>query len=123
MAEQGDFPAVLAAIHPRYRTPFFSIVLYAVIVFVFAALGNFQWNAVLSAVSRLATYGAMAMAVPVLRRRGTGKAQFLLPAPYLFAGLALLFSVVLLTQMGKAEFYIVGTTCAIALIHWIFLRR
>jgi basic amino acid/polyamine antiporter, APA family len=123
MAERGDFPSVLAAIHPKYRTPYFSIVLYAVIVFVFAALGNFQWNAVLSAVSRLATYGAMAIAVPVLRRRGTGKAEFRLPAPYLFAGLALLFSVVLLTQMGRAEFYVVGTTCAIALIHWIFLRR
>lgn len=123
MAQQGDFPAVLAAIHPKYRTPYFSIMLYAVMVFVFAALGNFQWNAVLSAVSRLATYGAMALAVPVLRRRGTGKAQFLLPAPYLFAGLALLFSMVLLTQMGKGEFYVVGTTCAMALIHWIFLRR
>jgi basic amino acid/polyamine antiporter, APA family len=123
MAQQGDFPAVLSAIHPKYRTPYFSIMLYAVIVFVFAALGNFQWNAVLSAVSRLATYGAMAIAVPVLRRRGTGKAQFLLRAPYLFAGLALLFSIVLLTQMGKGEFYVVGTTCAIALVHWIFLRR
>jgi basic amino acid/polyamine antiporter, APA family len=123
MAEQGDFPAVLAAIHPKYRTPYFSIILYAAIVFVFAVFGNFQWNAVLSAVSRLATYGAMAIAVPVLRRRGTGKAQFLLPAPYLFAGLALLFSVVMLSQMGKAEFYVVGTTCAIGLIHWIFLRR
>ena len=56
MAEQGDFPAFLAAIHPKYRTPYFSILLYALIVFVFAALGNFQWNAMLSAVSRLAIY-------------------------------------------------------------------
>ncbi len=123
MAEQGDFPAFLAAVHPKYRTPYFSIILYALIVFVFAALGNFQWNAMLSAVSRLAIYGAMAIAVPVLRSRRDGKAQFLLPVPYLFAGLALLFSVILLTQMGRGEFYVVGTTCAIALLNWILVRR
>jgi APA family basic amino acid/polyamine antiporter len=123
LAEQGDFPGFLAAIHPKYHTPYFSILLYGLIVFVFAALGNFQWNALLSAVSRLATYGAMAICVPVLRRRPTRKTQFRLPAPYLFAGLALLFSVVLLTQMGKGEFYVVGTTCAIALLNWIFVRR
>jgi APA family basic amino acid/polyamine antiporter len=123
MAERGDFPSFLAAIHPRYRTPYFSILLYAVLVLIFSALGNFQWNAMLSAVSRLAIYGAMALAVPVLRMRHDGKAQFLLPVPYLFAGLALLLSIVLLTQIGRREFYVVGTTCAIALLNWIFVRR
>ena len=123
MAEQGDFPSFLAAIHPKHRTPHFSILLYAVLVFALAALGNFQWNAVLSAASRLAIYGAMAVAMLALRRRGKEKAQFLLPVPYLFAGLALLFSVVLITQMGRGEFCVVGTTCAIALLNWVFVRR
>jgi amino acid transporter len=123
LAEQGDFPALLGAVHPRYRTPYVSIVVYAVLVFVFAALGNFEWNAVLSAVSRLAVYGAMAVAVPLLRRRSDRQAQFLLPAPYLFAGLSLIFSLVLLTQMGRGEFAVVGTTCVVALINWLAVRR
>ena len=123
LAEQGDFPALLGAVHPRYRTPYVSIVLYAVLVFVFAALGNFEWNAVLSAVSRLAVYGAMALAVPLLRRRGDRQAQFVLPMPYLFAGLSLIFSLVLLTQMGKGEFAVVGTTCMVALLNWLVVRR
>jgi basic amino acid/polyamine antiporter, APA family len=123
MAEHGDFPAFLGAVHPKYRTPYVSILVYAAIVFVFGALGNFQWNAMLSAVSRLAIYGAMALAVPVLRKRRDGKAHFLLPAPYFFSAVALLFAVVMLTQMGRDEFYIVGTTCAIALLHWFFVRR
>lgn len=123
LAEHGDFPAFLAAIHPKYRTPHLSILLYAAILFVFAALGNFQWNAMLSAVSRLGIYGFMALAVPVLRRRRDAKAQFLLPAPYLFSALALLFSIVLITQMGRGDFYVVATTCAIALLNWFFVRR
>ncbi|HXX99959.1 MAG TPA: APC family permease [Candidatus Limnocylindrales bacterium] len=123
LAERGDFPSFLAVIHPKFRTPYVSILFYAVLVFSFAALGNFQWNAMLSAVSRLAIYAAMALAVPVFRSRHDGKAQFLLPAPYLFSGLALLFSIVLITQMGRGEFYVVGATCAIALLNWLFVRR
>ena len=123
LAEQGDFPALLGAVHPRYRTPYVSIVVYAVLVFAFAALGNFEWNAVLSAVSRLAVYGAMAVALLLLRRRSDRQAQFVLPAPYLFAGLALIFSLVLLTQMGKGEFAVVSTTCVVALVNWLAVRR
>lgn len=123
MAERGDFPAFLAAIHPKYRTPHFSIVLYAVIVFAFAALGNFQWNATLSAVSRLGVYGAMAISVPILRRRRDAQAQFQMPMPYLISCLALLFSIVLLTQMGRSEFAVLGFTSAIALANWFVVRK
>ena len=77
----------------------------------------------LSAVSRLGIYGAMALAVPVFRNRKDGKAQFLLPHPYTFSALALLFSLVLITRMGRGEFYVVGATCAIALLNWLFVRR
>jgi positive regulator of sigma E activity len=65
----------------------------------------------------------MALALPVLRNRRDGKAQFVLPFPYVFSGLALLFSVVLLTRMGRSEFYVIGATCAIALLNWAFVRR
>ena len=77
----------------------------------------------LSAVSRLGIYGAMALAVPVFRNRKDGKAQFLLPYPYTFSALALLFSLVLITRMGRGEFYVVGATCAIALLNWLCVRR
>lgn len=122
MAEHGDFPSFLGAVHSKYRTPYVSIALYALVVFVLAAVGSFRWNAMLSAVSRLAIYGAMALAVPILRRRNDGKAQFLLPAPYIFSGLTFLFSLVLLTQMERGEAWIVGATCTIAFLNWLFVR-
>jgi hypothetical protein len=65
----------------------------------------------------------MAFAVPVLRHKRPGEAQFALPLPYLFAGLSILFSIILLTQMGRAEFFVVGATCLIALINWLAVRR
>ena len=123
MAERREFPAFLAAVHPKFRTPYLSILVYGVLVFVFAALGNFEWNAILSAVSRLAVYGAMALAVPLLRARKGAQAEFRLPAFYFFAGFGMLFAIVLLLQMGKSEFVVVGGTCAIALVHWLVVRR
>jgi hypothetical protein len=46
-----------------------------------------------------------------------------LPVPHLFAGSGILFSVVLLTRMGRGEFIIVAATCGIAFLNWIFVRR
>lgn len=122
LSKQGDFPAVLAKIHPRFRTPHVSILLYAAMVLGFAVLGNFRWNATLSAVARLAVYGAMGLAVPVLRRKLPGKAGFELPAPYLFAGASLLFAIALLSRMGRGEFVILSATLLVALANWTAVR-
>jgi len=123
MAEHGDLPALFGVVHTKYRTPHVSILLYAVMLFAFSALGDFRWNALLSAVSRLAIYAAMALAVLILRRRPSGKPQFLLPVPYVFSALALLFSLALITQMGRGELGVVGAACAIALLNWVLIRR
>jgi len=123
LAEQGDFPKFLGIIHAKYRTPYVSILVYSALVFLFGLIGNFEWNALLSAVSRLAVYAAMALAVPILRKRKDGKAQFLLPAPYLFSALGVLFSIALATQMGRSEFVVMAVTSAIALANWFAVTK
>jgi len=121
LAEQGDFPRVLARIHPRFRTPHFSILLYSVILFAFAAAGSFQWNATLSAVSRLVVYGAIAIALPVLRRQ-SGPAPFANPVGTICSIVTLVIALVLLSQMGRGEAVVVTATAFIALANWIFVR-
>jgi amino acid transporter len=121
LAEQGDFPQVLARVHPRFRTPHFSILLYAMILFVFAALGNFQWNATLSAVTRLVVYGAMAIALPVLRK-STGPAPFANRAGMICSGATLVIALVLLSQMGRGEAVAVAATTIVALGNWVVVR-
>ena len=122
LGEQGDFPRFFAAVHRKYHTPHVSIVIYAVLLLLFAWFGTFRWNAILSAVSRLAVYGAMAVAVPVLRRRRDGRARFLLPVPYFFSAAGVLFSVALMTRMGRYEFLVLAITCGVALLNWLTVR-
>ena len=96
-AEQGDFPRVFGAVHPRFKTPHVSIVAFAVLCWVLALAGSFTWNVTLSAVARLVYYGAVCAAVPALRRRQPGAAWLRLPAGWLFAGAGVLICVALLS--------------------------
>ncbi len=89
MGEQGDFPRIFAAIHPQFRTPYFSIIAFASLFLLFSIAGDFRWNAILAAISRLFLYAAIAAALPRLRKLRPGVARFRLPAAPLFVGLAL----------------------------------
>jgi basic amino acid/polyamine antiporter, APA family len=122
MGERGDFPSIFAAIHPRFRTPHFSIVIFASMLILFSIGGNFRWNASLSAISRLFMYGAIVAALPVLRRKYPHGAKFRLPAGMFFAVVGLAFMGVLLTQMHQAEVIVLSITFTVALLNWLWAR-
>ena len=73
LAERGDFPSVFALVHRRFHTPYFSIFVFALLVWLLALVGSFTGNVTLSAGSRLFYYGVVCAALPALRRKqGTG---------------------------------------------------
>lgn len=123
LAEQKDFPRCFAAIHPRYRTPYVSIITFAALVWILALLGNFTWNARLTAVSRLVTYALSCAALPVLRRKSTQKAKFRLPAGDLLAFVSIAFCGLLITQIGKHEILILVPTLMLGSVNWLIATR
>ncbi len=89
MAERRELPAVLARVHPRFRTPHVAVLTYAGLALPLALFGSFAWNATLSAVVRLFTYGLTCLGLLVLRRREPDREPgFRLPAATLIAPLA-----------------------------------
>ena len=123
MAQQGEFPKLFAAIHPRFHTPYISIVVFAALLIMFSVAGNFRWNAMLSAVARMFMYGSIAAALPVLRRKQPQAASFRVPGGVFFAVLALLFSAVLITRMHFGELVVVSVTFALGALNWYWTRR
>jgi APA family basic amino acid/polyamine antiporter len=119
--EHGDFPRVLARVHPRYRTPHVAVLVHAVLVCVFAIFGSFIWNAILSAVARLVTYAVVCAAVLALRRRHPDASRSQLSRLIPLVGLA--FSVVLVTQMEAAHAAIAALVTLAALVNWLWARR
>jgi amino acid transporter len=123
MGERGDFPALFGKIHPRYRTPHLSIVIFALMLLLFSVAGNFQWNAMLSSVARLFVYGSVAAALPALRKKQPKAEAFRLPYGILISGLALLFTGVLVTRMHMGELVVISITSALALANWEWARK
>lgn len=123
LAESRDFPQPFAAVHRRFRTPHVSIIVFAVAFWALAVAGTFRWNAVLSTVGRLFTYGMVCAALLVLRKKQPKADAFRLPAGTMFAWLGMGFAVALLTRIGRPELLILSATAALAFLNWLWARR
>ena len=129
MAERGDFPSVLAKVHPTRRTPWVSVIVYAVLMWILANQAGLLQNISLSAVSRLLVYGSVCACLPVFRRRDrSGAAQehparFRAPAGMLLAGIGLAASIVLAARMNMREAMSMALLIGIATVHWFAFRR
>jgi basic amino acid/polyamine antiporter, APA family len=123
LAERGDFPRFFAAVHPKFRTPYVSIVVYTLLLLAFTLAGNFRWNITLSAVARLLTYSSLAIALLVLRRKQPATDAFRLRAGPLIAGLTLVFCIVLFIQTPMSNLSVVLATILIAAVNWLLVRK
>ncbi|HZR57331.1 MAG TPA: APC family permease [Terriglobales bacterium] len=123
LAERGDFPSFFAVLHPRFRTPYISILIFAMLVWVLSLFGSFAWNLTLSAVARLFYYAIGCAALPVLRKKQPGEAKFHLPAGNFFAALGVIICGTLLTQVDRSKSIILAGTVVIALLNWLWIRN
>jgi basic amino acid/polyamine antiporter, APA family len=123
LAERGDFPAVFGVVHPRFRTPYVSIFVFALLVWLLAWFGSFAGNATLSAGSRLFYYGVICAALPVLRRKQKTPAVFRLPAGTLFSVLGVLICGALLTRIEYNKSLVLVGAVAVAFLNWLLVRN
>jgi APA family basic amino acid/polyamine antiporter len=124
LASRRDFPPAFAWLHPRYHTPYFSILAFVGVTWLMAVWADFRWNAQLSGVTRLFTYSSACLALIALRRRpDASPPAFRLPAGNIFAVVGLILCLGLMWGMGWAELRIVGATILIAQVNWLWARR
>lgn len=104
MSEQRALPAALSATHKRFKTPHFSIVLTALVIFGLTVWSNFFTALAIATITRLLVYATTCLALPVFRRRGdVPEAKFLAPAGVLACILALGLIFWLLTRVDFAK--------------------
>ena len=120
---RGDFPRLFAAVHPRYRTPYVSIIAWSLLALGLALWGNFLWNAVLSISARLVTYGLGCGALIQLRRRQPDADAWRAPAGPLLAILGIGFCVLLLFRLSFSQALIIAGVGAIGALNWLAARR
>lgn len=86
----------LASIHPKFKTPYLAIILYASIGFTLASIGGFRQLAVIASASMLLVYFGVCLSVIWLRKKqssqpGDFKIPFGYTVPVLSAGIILFF--------------------------------
>jgi amino acid transporter len=100
LAEAGDLPRPLAAVHFAWRTPYVAIAVYATLAWLLAITGTFKYVLTIFVVSRMLAYGSTAAALIVLRRR-EGAAPVHIRGGGVVSALALAACVALLATVSR----------------------
>jgi basic amino acid/polyamine antiporter, APA family len=124
MAEQRELPRVLAKTHKRFKTPYVSIILTSIVIFVFTIETSFVSALTIATITRLLVYAATCASLPVFRaRKDAPPAKFIAPFGIVAAILSLILIIWLLTQVDyQKEGLVMLIMAAIGLIIYFAYR-
>ena len=122
LAERGEFPRMFGVVSERFRTPYVSIVIYALMIYALSLFGSFRWNAVLAAVGRVFTYGIVCLAVIALRRHRPDADAYRLRWAPLWCGIGIAFLLAAALRMDWGNLIAIGITTAGAMGNWVWVR-
>jgi basic amino acid/polyamine antiporter, APA family len=124
LAEHGDLPAMMAKVHPKFRTPHVAIVTFALCLWGFSLAAGFQWNVTMSAGIRLIYYASVCVALPVLRRRKNApRAEFHLPGGIFFAVLAVATTLWLFPKLDRPGTWVIAVLAALVVANSLWAAR
>jgi amino acid transporter len=123
-ARDGFLPRVLAAVHPRFRTPYVAIMVQTCVVAALAVSGSFERLAIIANGSMLIVYAGCCLAVLRLRRldvRGE-RPPFRAPASGAVPVLAFAIIVWMLGSLSLAEWTAMAALVVAALVLYLATR-
>lgn len=119
MAERGQLPAAIAAVHPKYRSPYVGILVSAAGMLLFTIVTTFASAVTITVGLRVIIYIVTCAALPILRRRsGHLPAAFRAPAGPLLAGTCVVICIGLLASRPWPDIIQLVTVVAIGLVLW-----
>jgi len=123
LAAEGDFPTVLARMHPRFHTPAVAIIVYAFTGWTLAVSGTFQFVLALSAGATVVYYAGMCASLIRLRKLYPNADALRIPFGPLVSILAIAISLVLMTGLKRSELLLMCVTALIAAANWLWVKR
>jgi amino acid transporter len=120
MAERRQLPQAFALVHPRFRTPYVSILSSAAVILGFALSGTFIQLATISVLSRVAVYAITCLALPVLRRNSNQREpSFKVPLGNVIAIAAFLVCLWMLSSSTKGGALMTTIAAAVGLLLYL----
>ncbi|MEO6583073.1 MAG: amino acid permease [Ferruginibacter sp.] len=119
-AKDGLFPKFLGRVHPKFATPYFAVITYGLLIFIFSIAGGFQQLAIMASAIILLVYLAVILATIKLRKKkmeGDEK-SFKAPGGLIIPLIGIVGIIWLLTSLGIWE--ILSTLIFIATVIVIY---
>ncbi|MCC5871884.1 MAG: amino acid permease [Gammaproteobacteria bacterium] len=125
LGREGALPAWFSAVHPLYRTPSRSILVFAIASFLLAAYGSFLWLAAMSSLVRVGIYMACIAAMPQLRKRFPDATGYRVPLGWTIPIGAFLVCGILLSQVEWLSLLVTAVVLLIGagIYAWTQARR
>jgi amino acid transporter len=120
-ANDGLFPKVLGKIHPKFGTPYWSIICFSGLIFIFSISGGFQQLAILASAAILIIYLLVIFATLKLRRKKQDITEktFKVPGGLIIPIIGIVSIIWLLSGLSTWE--IISTLIFIACIGVVYL--
>jgi basic amino acid/polyamine antiporter, APA family len=125
-ANKGWMPPFLAKVHPKFATPFWAIIVYALFDFTFAISGGFKTLAVVASASMLSIYLGVVAATIKLRihNKSNNSPLFKLPFGITIPVLAIIAILWFLSNLAITEMKSLGILLlALSLVYLIIYGR
>ena len=102
-ARDGLLPKFLSRIHPKFATPYISIIFYAALGYIMSISGGFRELAILASSSMLIIYLGVILATIKLRKTKPEEGAFVIPGGITIPIIALLVTGWFLSNLSKGE--------------------
>ena len=122
LATEGEFPSILARLHPRFHTPGPAIVAFAVLVWLLAESGGFLWLAAVTATASMVMYISICAALIQLRRSHPEADAMRMPFGRTLSVIGIVISIVLITRLQLSQALLMLVTVLFGAVNWWIAR-
>lgn len=123
LASQGDMPPFLGSIHPRFKTPYVSILLFGVITWSLAISGTFRWALALASGAVIIIYVSVCASLIRLRQIRPNADALRIPFGRTVAYFGIVVAIILITHLTLREGYLLVVTGGFATLNWLWARK
>jgi amino acid transporter len=120
-SEEKQFPQVFSYVHPLYKTPTWSLLLFLIITIIISLNYTFLSAASISAITRVMVYGVVCITLLVLRKKNADQTSFFkIKFGTPVAVLGVIITIWLLSSSKINELRDIGIAVAIGLVvYWL----
>ena len=122
-SEEKQFPAVFSFIHPKYKTPTWSLLLFMTLTIIISLNYSFLSAASISAITRVMIYGIVCVTLIILRKKNPGKTGFFkIKYGNIVAILGVLLTLWLLTSATLEQMKQISIAIGIGLVVYLLME-